>query len=153
MLVDQRDAEMLTGGEPANRAADTVESAMASVDGIPTVFGRLVYLASMWDSPAAGCRSDPRAEINCCDSVRIAVGRAHLDTFLYWLSLSLERQRHDLMRFADSDGPGAYECIRSWWISGFFDDLAPAAAGGHEASLFRNDLRIVIESLIGDTEE
>ena len=30
------------------------------------------------------------------------------------------------MLFANNEGPGAYECIWSWWTNGFFDHLAPA---------------------------
>jgi len=144
---------MLTEVETINQPLDTGEGAMAVLCAIPTVFGRLVYLAAMWDASINGYRSDPRAVMTCSQAVNTALGRAHMDAFLQWLTLSLERQRGDLMSFADSDGPGAYECLRSWWSDGFFDHLAPATANRHENLLFRDNLILVIMSLVGESRE
>jgi hypothetical protein len=107
----------------------------------------------MWDASAGGYRCDPRAGTACPEDVDAAMGHAHLDAFVRWLTFGLDRQRRDLMRFADSDSPGAYECILSWWTAGFFDHLAPATADYHETRLFLDDLELVIKSLVGDSRE
>jgi hypothetical protein len=143
---------MLTGVQPVNPALDA-EDAIAEIEIIPTVFGRLVYLATTWDPSVKGYRCNPWAGMANPEGVNAALGRTHQKVFLQWLGLSLDRQRRDLMRFADSDGPGAYECIWSWWSNGFFDHLAPATAEWHETQLFKHDLVLVIKSLVGDPKE
>ena len=142
--------QLLTDTETINLAS---EAALAVVQEIPTMFGRLVYLAAMWDTSAGGYRCDPDAGTAGSEEVDAAMGDAHLDVFVRWLTLGLDRQRKDLMRFADSDGPGAYECILSWWTAGFSNRLAPATADYHETQLFLDDLELVIKSLVGDSRE
>lgn len=143
---------MLIDEESAIPAVDFTEKVLAEIESIPTVFGRLIYMAAMWDPTATCYRFDPRIGISSPGEMNMAFSHTHQEVFLQWLSLSLNRQRRELMRFADSDGPGAYQYIWSWWVDGFFDHLAPATADRHETQLFRSDLLLVIKSLIGDTE-
>src|SRR5689334_268868 len=119
-----------------NRLVEVKE--LTIIEAIPSIFGRLVYLGVMWDPAGRRYRFDPRGQAASQDEINILLGHAHRSIFVEWLSLSLERQRRDLMRFADSDGQGSYECLWSWWSEGFFDQLAPAFADRHETGLFRN---------------
>jgi hypothetical protein len=136
-----------------DRASDAVDGVMALVETIPTVFGRLVYLATISETSARGYRSGPRIGTARSQQVGVTLGHAHTDVFARWLVLGLEQQRRDLMRFVDSDGRDAYECLRSWRTGGIFDQLAPETASWHETRLFRDDLELVIESLVGDSSE
>jgi hypothetical protein len=139
---------MVIDTETIDPASETGERVMALVESIPTLFGRLVYLAAMWETSARGYRCDPR--IGRLDAT---LGRAHKGVFTRWLMLGLEPQRRDLIRFADSEGRDAYECLRSWCAGGFFDQLAPETASWEETRLFRDDLELVIKSLVGDSSE
>lgn len=97
---------MDSDAEITSDAIRSAEGAMAAIEAISTVFGRLVYSAA-WDSTAGGYRLGPRSEITRRESIDTVFSRARENVFREWLSLNLERQRRDLMRFADSDGPGA----------------------------------------------
>ncbi len=142
---------MLTEVETICPACEADEDAIVILKSIPTVFGRLVYLAAMWDAPTWRYRCDLQDNKTCSREMSAALGRAHLAAFCRWLTLSLERQHEDLMYFANSDGPKAYECLRSWLAEGFFDQLAPITANRHETKLFRDNLVFVIQSLGGDS--
>lgn len=128
-------------------------SALAVVGDIPTVFGGLLYLAAMWDKSAGSYRCDPRSGITCPEEAEAVLGRAHLRVFFRWLALGFGEQRGDLMRFADNDESGAYQCMRSWWGAGFFDHVAPETASWQEIRLFQDGLALVIKSLVGDSIE
>ncbi len=105
---------------------------------IPTLFGRLVYLAALRD--AAGGYSHP--------GLSHTLGREHADrtlrhshhqVFAQWLSLGLEEQKNDLDIFLNQ--------LRAPRESLRYRELVPPGARDAERQLYLTDLETLLELL------
>ncbi len=110
----------------------------ATLSRIPTLFGRLMYLAAL--RGADGGYSHPglsntlgRENADC------TLRESHRRTFTQWLSLGLEEQKYDLNVFFN-DSRVSREALR-------YGELVPAGASEAERQLFLTDLETLSELL------
>jgi hypothetical protein len=114
---------------------------------IPTVFGRLVYLASL-RNPATGLYEHPELAQMCgtgpaADTIR----RSHAWVFRDWLSLNLEQQKSDLEEYLAEQSRNRSLALEDWLRAAEQDHLVPDAAENVECQLFQADLSTVLSLL------
>ena len=110
-----------------------------SLSQIPTLFGRLNFLASFHD-PVAGRYSHPDLLrlMGPDDTDRTLCG-SHHQVFTQWLSLSLADQRADLHEYLDSTGSPRF--------AQHYRPLVPPTARAVERQLFFTDLETLLDLL------
>jgi len=107
--------------------------------GIPTLFGRLVYLASLRDPSSGIYRHEALEALLGEDECDRALSRRHRRLFSDWLAHSVEEQRADLEEYLRASG--AHQDLRQ------FHRLIPSAARDVERQLFLADLETLAELL------
>jgi hypothetical protein len=106
-----------------------------TLDRIPTVLGRLAYLAGLRD-PVSGSYSHPSlSQAQGPEEADRTLRRAHYQIFSEWLALGLEEQKPDVLRFLADEGPGALRPR----------DLIPPQARDVEMRLYLTDLETLLE--------
>ncbi len=105
---------------------------------IPTLFGRIVYLASL-RNPGNGTYQHPAlAQMVGDEQAGETLRRSHARVFQDWLCLNLEQQKADLQEYlAEASNPLA---LLGGWANSTYQDLVPATAQDVERQLFIGDL-------------
>ena len=108
---------------------------------IPTQLGKLVFLSFYWQ-PESRLYEDAESarEYGAAETAR-TLAKLHVECFASWLSLGLERQTADLMRYRASTDGGTLQLN-----PGALAKLAPADAKPEELSLFTQDLGSLLNS-------
>ena len=108
--------------------------------GVPTVFGRLLFLANLCDRET-GRYFHPAfsAALGAEEADRI-LRHSHYQVFSQWLVFSLAEQKEDLDEFLGE--PAARERLSA------YRHLAPARAHDVERQLYLTDLETLLELLI-----
>jgi hypothetical protein len=114
---------------------------------IPTIFGRLVYLASLRDHNTGGYEHFGLAQIFGPDAAAETLHTSHNEVFSDWLRLSLEAQKADLDRYLEGLETDARSVIRTWIRISPYRNLLPAEARPHERDLFLCDVAAILELL------
>jgi hypothetical protein len=94
---------------------------------IPSVFERLIYVASL--------ASEPEADVAIAE---------HKAVFEEWLCLNLARKQADLEAHARRQHRPALELIRYWIQPRCHQSLIPASARGPERELFEIELEMLL---------
>jgi hypothetical protein len=106
---------------------------------IPTIFGRLVYLASLRD-PASGRYShESLAPLFAPDEVDRALRSSHQQVFQQWISAGLAEQKADLDEYLSAAG-GPRHALP-------YRSLTPAGVRDVERQLYLTDLETLLELL------
>lgn len=112
---------------------------------IPTVFGRLVYLASLRNQ-SGEYQHQGLAQMVGNEEAGETLRRNHARVFQDWLCLNLEQQKADLREYlAELPNPAAV--LAGWMSSASYNDLAPSTAQSVEKQLFKGDLETVLSLL------
>ena len=135
---------MTMEGTPSADSSPYREIVKAAVSDIPSIFGRLTYLAAFRE-PANGCYRqtdaagalDPRA----VDEILL---RAHREAFEAWLCLSLEEQAADLAGYLWQHLNSRGEPLRRWMQEVPYLKLIPRGTLEAEQELFRSDFELVL---------
>ena len=118
------------------------EQVWSIVGQVPTIFGRLVYLASLRDKRNGAYCHPAFCPIFGCDIADRALRRTHQQAFSSWLDLSLECQYSELQEFlravAADDGSK-----NPWLAPEAAANLVPPDTSGHESLLFHSDLDVL----------
>jgi hypothetical protein len=112
---------------------------------IPSVFGRLVYLASLRNantgvyehfgfSQRFGERESGRT-----------IKHSHVNMFRDWLCFSLEEQKDDLERYLDSADGDRRTIVATWLEWPPFMNWIPAQTRPVERKLFQTDMEVVLD--------
>jgi len=119
------------------------------VEEIPTVFGRLVYLAAMRDLESGTYRHPILNQLLPGNEVDRLLRAAHGRIFRLWLEFNLRQQQGDLTRHLGygSLGPGLLRRLRD---RDAFGTLAPPDAATHEKTLFAADLAVMMNPVLFD---
>jgi len=129
-------------GPSTNRESSqglVVESLRRILTSIPTVFGRLVYLASLRD-PKTGHYSHEQLSLFLTDGdLDRTVSQYHHRVFSQWLGFNLADQKNDLGEYLGSSGGPRY--------ASYYHNLAPVAACDVEHLLYLTDLETLMELL------
>ncbi len=105
---------------------------------IPTLFGRLAFLASL-RNPANGVyEHQGLAHMVGDEQAGETLRRSHGRVFQDWVCLNLEQQKADLQEYLAED-PDPVAMLNDWMTSGSYRNLAPGTAQPAERQLFVGD--------------
>jgi hypothetical protein len=112
---------------------------------IRSIFGRLVYLASLRD-PNSGVYQhfgfSQRFNEKIADKT---IARSHQNVFADWLCLSLEQQKSDLELYLDSLDADRGKILANWREWAPYMSWIPSHTRAADRELYRSDLEIIVE--------
>lgn len=123
-------------------AADLSKNTLAR---IPTLFGRLTYLASLRDPNSGIHRHHGLASIFGREESRLALQQHHETVFLEWLTLSLERKREEFAEFLEGLDAPRRAVIDHWAKVRAYQAHVPASARESERELFFAEFEVLLE--------
>jgi hypothetical protein len=120
---------------------------------IPTLYGRIAYLASLRDQNSGAYRHHGLAVLFGRDESSRALRESHEDVFVEWIRLSMREKRMDVARhFATLEDPVSV-VAEHMLASRIYHTQIPAAAERLEQELFCTDLKTVLETIRSGLEE
>jgi len=119
-----------------------------SVEQIPTIFGRLVYLAALRSRDTGAYHHPVLSHVIGASELDSHLRRSHLQVFYQWLDLNLAQQRGDLVRYLGIDGAEDEEHLRRLRDTNAFAAVMPEQCAPHEHDLFLQNLALVIHSML-----
>ena len=114
---------------------------------IPTVFGKLVYLASLRDSNSGIYRHHGLSMVFGREESNRVLRENHEQTFFEWLNLPLAVKSADLTDYLGSLDDPAPTVLSHWFRSKEYSHHAPSAALEMERELFVKDMEALIETI------
>jgi hypothetical protein len=114
---------------------------------IPTLFGRLAYLASLRDPISGIYRHHGLSAIFGREESRKALSLSHSNVFRDWLNTPLEEKSQDLRMYLDGLEDPADEVLRHWSQAQFYRGYMPAPVRAAEEELFVREFDVLIEVL------
>jgi hypothetical protein len=112
---------------------------------IPTVFGRLVYLASLRNSNSGNYEHHGLSLVFGEDEANRALKDSHSAVFAEWLSFNLEQQKADLDLYLADLFEDKRLVVENWVRLAPYQNLIPGSARGVERRLYINDLAALME--------
>ena len=123
------------------------ESWQRTLSGIPTLIGRVVYLASLRNVNTGIYEHFGLAQRVGTDEVDRTLRRSHIRAFQDWLCCGLERQKVELEEYFSGLEGDRREIIASWLSMEPWNNWAPAESRDVERKLFNTDLAAILELL------
>ena len=117
--------------------------------GIPTLFGRLVYLASLWDSTSGHYSEPSLVPLLGKEGVDRSIRHSHHQVFSEWLARNLAEQKEDIDEFLRGQGHIPGQPI-NWSVAVPYRTLIPPAAREVEKQLYLADLETLMELLTAE---
>jgi hypothetical protein len=114
---------------------------------IPTLSGRLVYLATLRDVNSGAYRHHGLAAAFGRDEAARALRESHQATFQGWLKLSLAEKNEDFREYLIALADPQEEVVEHWLRSGVYRSYVPATAREVEAELFCHELETLLQLL------
>ena len=113
---------------------------------IPTLFGRVLYLASLRNQADGAYEHPGLAQMVGEEEAGETLRRSHARVFQDWLCLNLAQQKADLQEYlAETPNPAAM--LADWATSAVYQSWAPSTAQDAERRLFVGDLEILLNLL------
>lgn len=113
---------------------------------IPTLFGRIEYLASLRDSNSGVYRHHGLASIFGREESRTALSQSHDVVFREWLNLSLAEKKGDLSEYFDGLEDPLPVVLDHWASIRAYVSYVPASARESERELFCAELDVLLET-------
>ena len=120
-----------------NAIADLWKHTLSS---IPTVSGRLVYLATLRDVNSGTYKHHGLVASFGRDEAARALRESHEEAFRVWLALPLVGKNNDLKEYLIASDSPLDEVVEHWLQSGVYCSYVPARAMEMEKELFCKDL-------------
>ena len=117
---------------------------MHALSPIPSVFGRLVYLASLWNPSTGRYHHQIMSVAFGEEEANRTLRKCHEKTFLEWLCFTLEQQRADLVRYLSGGDVAEQDLLEIWVGLGLYQHLFPPEPMDAERELFLRDLEAVL---------
>jgi hypothetical protein len=118
-----------------------------TLDNVPTLYGRLVYLSSL-RNPNSNRYEHHGLATRFGEPVADRILRAsHEEVFQEWLAAGLPEQKADLDRYLSSLDDSRRLIIETWMRVSPYKALVPASARAVEIDLFQADFRFLMEAL------
>jgi hypothetical protein len=114
---------------------------------IPSVFGRLDYLARLRDPNTGAYQHHGLAQVFGAEEADRALRDSHLVSFQQWLEMNLKHQKADLALFFSGLLVERNTLIETWLRLAHYQNLIPAAAGEPERILFMEDIEALLKAL------
>jgi|ERR1700722_895308 hypothetical protein len=116
-----------------------------TISQIPSVFGRLVYLAAL-RNPNNGCyEHHGLALVFGEDEANKALKNSHSAVFADWLSFNIEQQKADLDLYISALFEDKRVVVETWLRLAPYRNLLPAAVRGVEKRLYIADFTALLE--------
>ena len=128
-----------------HREAAVSESWQRTLAGIPTLIGRIAYLASLRNSNTGSYEHFGLAQKIGIDEVDRILRRSHVTVFQEWLCFGLERQKEELEEYFSGLEGDLREIISSWSTLEPWNTWVPAESRDVERKLFNADLAVILE--------
>jgi hypothetical protein len=125
-------------------AADVSKNTLSR---IPTLFGRLIYLASLRDANSGVYRHHGLASIFGREETRLALTQHHEAVFQEWLGRPLAEKLDDLSEYLASLEDPRRLVIENWSRVAAYRAYIPASARESERELFFAEFEILVETL------
>ncbi len=114
---------------------------------IPTIYGRLTYLASLRDANSGLYRHHGLSDAFGRENSSNALKDSHEQVFREWLGLSISEKHEDLIRYIGSLDHPPEVVVNHWLQSRIHESQPPNSAQELERSLFCIDLEALLETL------
>ena len=114
---------------------------------IPTVFGRLVYLASLRNSVTGKYEHHGLALVFGEDEARKALRKSHATAFAEWLAFNLEQQKADLDLYLSGIPAEKPVIVKNWLNVKTYKTFIPSSATTVEKRLYAADIEALIALL------
>ena len=114
---------------------------------IPTLFGRLIYLASLRDSNSGIYRHHGLAALFGREESRIALLQHHEAVFQEWLALPLAGKQEDLSEYLTGLEDSRRLVLEHWRKVATYRAYIPASARESERELFFAEFEVLAETL------
>jgi hypothetical protein len=114
---------------------------------IPSVFGRLVYLASLRNPNSGRYEHHGLALIFGEDEANKALKKSHAQLFAEWLAFSVEQQKADLDLYISGLFEDKRTVVETWLKLAPYRNLIPSMVRGVERRLYITDLTALMELL------
>jgi hypothetical protein len=128
-------------------AADLWRNTLAQ---IPTLFGRLWYLASLRDQNTGIYQHFGLAQRFDEEEANRVLRQSHLAAFEQWLCYSLEQQKNEADEYLQSLSGDPKVIITNWLKLTPYRNCIPVGTREVERKLFLSDLKVVLELLRSD---
>ena len=116
-----------------------------TLSNIPSIYGRLVYLAALRDQNTGRYEHHGLALVFGVKESDRALRQSHRATFQNWLGFNLEQQKADLDLYLSEFVEDRRTVIQAWLATSPYRNLIPVSAPEAERMLFITDL----ETLLG----
>jgi hypothetical protein len=113
---------------------------------IPTLFGRLLYLASLRNQPEGIYEHAGLSKMVGAEEAEDTLRNSHARSFQDWLCLTLEQQKSDLQEYL-AETPNPSQLLSDWSEPSTCALWVPATAQDAERRLFTGDLGTLISLL------
>jgi len=133
------------------RANDALDRSAASdlwrntLSQIPSVFGRLVYLASLRNANSGRYEHHGLALVFGEDEANRALKKSHSRVFREWLTFNLEQQKADLDLYLSGLNEDKRTVLTTWLELAPYRNLIPFTLRGVEKRLYTADLKALLE--------
>jgi hypothetical protein len=114
---------------------------------IPTLFGRLVYLASLRNQNSGSYEHHGLANIFGEEESDQTLRHSHAQVFNEWLCCNLQQQKADLDDYFSALEGSVQTVLATWIRLTPYRNFIPAAAREVEQQLFLRDLETLLELL------
>jgi hypothetical protein len=129
---------------PASAAEDLEQRTLSQ---IPSLYGRLVYLASLRNPNTGAYRHHGLELIYGRQESDVALREAHERLFQCWLEMSTEQRFADLTRYLESIGEQRSLVMETWLRTNPFRALMPASLAGPERIFFLGEMETLLSVL------
>ena len=114
---------------------------------IPSLFGRLVYLAALRNPNSGRYEHHGLALVFGEDEANRALKKSHSQTFREWLTFNLEQQKGDLDLYLSALVEDRRTVLTNWLELAPYLALMPSTIRGVEKRLYLADLKALLDLL------
>jgi hypothetical protein len=114
---------------------------------IPTIFGRLVYLAALRDPNSGRYEHHGLALVFGGEDSNRALRKSHSEVFAEWISFDIEQQKADVDLYLSALFEEKRTVLETWLRLSPYKNLIPNSVKGVERRLYVADLKAIIELL------
>jgi len=118
---------------------------------IPSLFGRLVWLASLRNPHSGVYEHHGLAVVFGPEESNKALRLSHLACCREWLNMSLQDQMADLRLYLDSQSENPGEIIGNWQELGYWRTILPGSIRGAERATYLANVEALLKLLLSET--